>query len=1091
MARKPASLTAAAVRVKVSDKKVALKHLSGCQGWQEEAIAYCRSVPELKQAQTYVGNQMAKLVLGVGWLAPGAKEPVKLDAEEVPANIRALKEPAEAELARLHGEFGGQATILARMARNMDAVGETYLVGWAERPATDDNPGGVSESWQCCSIKEVSKKGGKWKVFESPNDTQGRELTDDDTIIRIWEQDATWVAEATCSIAGVLGEAKILQVLSQQVLAQAMRAASNGFLTLANELSDGPDNPVEPEEGAEAVTDPFIETMDAIFLGPLEDPSDPASVQPGLLRGKGEWLHPNFLRHITFWSKEVDDALEEKIQARCTRIARGVNLPVEVIMGLDATTYANAGQVDEDTFDDFLQPRADLLVEGITIGFERPNLIDAGYDPLLVAQIVVTYDASALLAEPDKEKNAGEAIKAGVIGDAAARRAWGFDDSDAPTPLEKLTQLATLRGQVSAQLTVALLADLAQEAGIELPNAESLAPAIGADIAATLHDTLANRLLAEHMATKKPRALTAASRAKPDYGQQLSNIDRDLRTRLHVAADAAMTRTLERAGNRLRSKAVSERALLKTVPARQVFAVLGPSKAAAFITTDDAIGDGWDDLQTQFYAWGAAAQADALNTASNASGGFTASQRQTYAAKQAHDLDSGWVWFKASMTTAAATQLFDPNPVADLGEFDPTMKIPVGMVRQAIARAGGDTGLTTTGNGGIWLALADGGTRPAGGIGTGELLRDAMREHGVTVEAYEWQWGGSRVPFPPHQDLDGQRFGNFDDPVLANTDGWPGPYSLPGDHSGCVAAGTIVEVPGVLAATLRWFEGEMVELVTASGEQLTITPNHPVLTGRGWVPAGELVEGNNLVRCLDPHGATQLVPHDNERPAKVEELLAAFWIDPNVVACGVPITTKDFHGDGISGQISVVCADRGLASDRHAAGMQPFLHLGLSGTTDLGLRLAGAGSAFSGLNAIWDTALGVMSESGEAHTFLGSTATGDDQQLIRRAAWRDIAGGESFVDRPASHAESLGQNLDGLAGFIQADKLVKINRRSGFKGHVYNFHTAMSWYTASTVVVHNCSCDCAPILLTPDEATEVGIDPDNPLGITDDSKIGA
>ena len=68
-------------------------------------------------------------------------------------------------------------------------------------------------------------------------------------------------------------------------------------------------------------------------------------------------------------------------------------------------------------------------------------------------------------------------------------------------------------------------------------------------------------------------------------------------------------------------------------------------------------------------------------------------------------------------------------------------------------------------------------------------MGDLLEEQGVTVEGYEWVYGGfpRSHPFEPHQDLDGLTFENFDDPALENTSGFPATsHYLPGDHAGCV-----------------------------------------------------------------------------------------------------------------------------------------------------------------------------------------------------------------------------------------------------------------------------------------------------------------
>ncbi len=472
----PNALVAAARRVNLADRK------TGSGGpriadWQNEAWAYFDDVPEVKYSVWFLGNALSKLRLFAGTRPAGADpddDPVPVDADESGISPQ-LAASANAEMDRLRSGTGGHAGILRRGNMNLEIAAECYLVGLGARPPDMDGKGGRPESWTIRSMSEVELRSGVWIVKDGPSDTTGTPLDpDSDACIRLWQEHPRWAGMADCAMRGVLGECKTLQVLSQQVLAQAMRAASAGFFTIPNELSFQPTTTVR-EDGSEATVDPLMDTMAEILMGPIGDPSDPASVQPGLLRGPAQYLTPDVLRLIRLWDPSIDDSLEQRINARINRIARGLNLPVEVVMGHQATTYANAEQVDQDTFEDHLEPRCALLVEALTIGFLRPNLIDAGYPADEVARVVVAYDASALVAQPDVDANAVDAHEKGTISDAAYRRARGFTEDDAPDPVELLIRSGLRRGTLSPVLTVALIQAIAAEAGVVLPTADELA----------------------------------------------------------------------------------------------------------------------------------------------------------------------------------------------------------------------------------------------------------------------------------------------------------------------------------------------------------------------------------------------------------------------------------------------------------------------------------------------------------------------------------------------------------------------------------------------------------------------------------------
>jgi hypothetical protein len=827
---KPNALVAAATNIKLTEPKMAQRQAARRPDWQAEAWAYFDEVPELKEAVRYRGNQLGKVRLYVAVENPDDPEgepiPVTDPASGVPP---AVAEAATAELWRLRSQIGGQAAIMRELDMNLEVAGECYLVGiGAHTDQVRQRDGStvdveVPEDWSIRSVSEVDVKNGVYTIKDDPNDRVGRKLDPErDTIMRIWCRHPQWGNLPDCAMRGLLGELRTLQVLTQQVQAEANSRQSAGAFTVPNELSFGPADPTTPEDGDDGeVQDPFMAELQTALTEPIADPAAASSVMPMLIRGPAEYLQDKYLRRIDF-GRDTSDALETRIAARLTRIFRGMNLPVEKIEGHQQTTFANAAQVDEDEYNDYLRPSVDVATEALSYAFLTPQLQENELVPPEWASgvLFIAADPSGLIRQPDKEANADAALAAKAISLAAYRKAKGFGDEDAPEPLELLQLAGLSRGILTAELTIALL-KLLGVGGVEWPELAPTDPEPGqvpedegVQAAARLLQLAADadspdpeqvqlaqlvQAALSARAVPPPLALSAAP-AQPNAGRDLTELDRELRTRLVVAADDAMTRALERAANRLRSRAngTEYRATLRDVPRAMVFAHLGPALVAQVLGDDDPLDGAWDDLERQFMAWGAQAQDQALDVAHRVASGFSTAERQTLQLRQAEDLAQGWAWMREALTALAQARMFDPDPAApDLGEFDPTMKVPTGLVRQAMSRAGGATGLMTE-QGGTWLTLTDGGTRPAGGIGTGELVRGALRDAGAMVEAYRWVYGPAfrARPFEPHRALDGVVFQNFDDPVLTNGSGWP-PFGfyMPGDHAGCICDFEPVIVP--------------------------------------------------------------------------------------------------------------------------------------------------------------------------------------------------------------------------------------------------------------------------------------------------------
>lgn len=806
----PKALVAAARPLRTDGKAtVKLPRLE----WQDDLWEFFDAIPEVKHSVRYVGSGMAKLRLFPAVANPDPEKPpipVTHEASGIPPAIATLM---VAELARLKSDRGGQSEILKQLAQNLEIAAEAFIVGRAARKANVDiGMKGVTateeipETWEIHSISEIEHRDGKYFVKSSANDQSPYELTAEDTCIRVWQRHPRWADQPDCALAGMITVLEAIHTMTLAIIGETNSKRNNGFLLVPTEISFGPASQTanEDSDDGDPEEDPFLAELTKTMQGPIADPASPSAVQPTLIRGPAEALKE--FRHVLA-SRPSDQSVDDKIEKLVGRLARGIDLPVEVVMGHMSTTFANAGQIDQDTFDDYMEPRADLLVDGITYGFYTPQLQSVPALKEYAEKVFVWYDASKLITQPDPGENAGEAHQKLTISDSAYRAAKGFDDDDAPDPDELLRRTGLTKGILTADLTLALLKLLGgaeipidQPAEIPVDAAGNPQPVDGSGDNAAAATRLAVSQIVQALTMATPALAPAApvlapvvaagGRTAPNPGARLLGIDRELRTRLTVAADAAMTRALEKAGNRLRSKSKGVQGLtvsLTGVAPHMVASTLGRALTAS-IGGDNVLDDAWDELETQFRTWAGRAQAEAIDVAQQLAAGFSTSERAALQLRQAGDIDTAWAWMRSSLDALANQRLFDPTPGApEFGEFDPTMKVPTGLVRQAMARAGGATGLVTNGTD-AWVAVYPDGA-PVGMIATGEAITGALTSNGVGVEGFAWVYGpASRSrPFEPHRDLDGVQFVNFDDAVLANSSGWPDDaFYFPGDHGGCL-----------------------------------------------------------------------------------------------------------------------------------------------------------------------------------------------------------------------------------------------------------------------------------------------------------------
>jgi hypothetical protein len=339
------------------------------------------------------------------------------------------------------------------------------------------------------------------------------------------------------------------------------------------------------------------------------------------------------------------------------------------------------------------------------------------------------------------------------------------------------------------------------------------------------------------------------------------------------------------------------------------------------------------------------------------------------------------------------------------------------------------------------------------------------------------------------------------------------PADLPaswGEVANCFVPETEVAGPDVEGSFRAPYVGQVVTLRTAQGRSLTGTPNHPVLTERGWVTLGELNEFDYVIGTRVGHGAGARVEPDVEgKPATIEQVHDALATRAPVQ--GMPGVAVNFHGDRPAGQVDIVVVDSALRIGRHAsvgeqvskndfpgrgeavergAGLSPagqFFGAGDSSATgDVGSDnecltfgdIEPGPTQKQGFRApawLYAAALKAGSDGGPVDPerfaesllalavpvtsgdFLGINRDAKGQDLLRSDAHRDFGFTKSQEKGGLAHAEMRGDLTERLAGVVELDRVVKIERKA-FRGHVYTLQTTAGMFLANSIPTKNCRC---------------------------------
>jgi len=302
----------------------------------------------------------------------------------------------------------------------------------------------------------------------------------------------------------------------------------------------------------------------------------------------------------------------------------------------------------------------------------------------------------------------------------------------------------------------------------------------------------------------------------------------------------------------------------------------------------------------------------------------------------------------------------------------------------------------------------------------------------------------------------------------------------------CLLGSTPVEGMMVRAVFRRWYEGHVVKVVTESGRHLSATPNHPVLTRRGWIGAGELQEGDEVVCDARKKDMRPSVDEDvAARPTPIAQVFDA------LSAVGVRERRRgaqpDFHGDGFEGEVDVASTDRPLSFGDFAPLRQPSGELVLAppdpARARFGLRFGDPFLVADGrgglraphdvpgfANALVDKVRAHAQRVGDALCALATQVSLDDllarnvvaaTGLVALHEMRSRHDVDARLLQPARHRlvgrpEPLCDLDHALAGPVELDRVRHVEIQV-FEGHVFNLSTRHGYYVAGGMYTANCA----------------------------------
>lgn len=339
--------------------------------------------------------------------------------------------------------------------------------------------------------------------------------------------------------------------------------------------------------------------------------------------------------------------------------------------------------------------------------------------------------------------------------------------------------------------------------------------------------------------------------------------------------------------------------------------------------------------------------------------------------------------------------------------------------------------------------------------------------------------------------------------------------TAPPFHPNCVTEDMVVYSPDAEAVTRSEYSGDIFEFFTSNGRRLSVTPNHIMLTARGWVRAKNISKSDKIIYYsgnISNYGLGE--PTNNYSSSTIKDLFGALWESGNNSTVSMPMSSVDFKGDGIpNGKVDIVDINSKLRNELNSAVREficdsNFIFTGKAFKVDLPIEcsvaefLMGIGLAADGVMSI-DSVLNILSLGSMAHhKFISRRTTADYNVRLNKTAVDDrtcnaqmlsngiltnsafihlnnfesidsLTGifGDSSSDticvddadyRLPTDTERIGNLLETLSGIIECDDVVDIRCRKVNFTHVYDISSSSTLYLCNGFITSNCRCCTAP-----------------------------
>ncbi len=341
---------------------------------------------------------------------------------------------AQEILARIQDPGGGQAQWKSAYGRLMFLIGEGYLT------VTEEDG---EESWEFLSPAEIVPTGKErfqrikdFGLREELTEAPSQDMLSEDSIRvwRLWRKHPLYSERADAPTFPVLPLFEYLMLLQKAARAQALsRIVGSGLLVIADEITvPGADAQLADENPED---DLFVKRFIEHVTKPISDPGSASAVAPMIARVQiGERRVEDLIKLIQLHDPNQAGDWQERIDKTIKRIALGLDMPPEILLGLSDVTQWTAWAIDDQIWQSHGEPVAIMLCDDLTAAYYRDACKEAGVDN--AAELMVWYDEAAVVTHPDRGKDADLVWDRGNLSPRSHRASHNYNEKDAPSEEE-------------------------------------------------------------------------------------------------------------------------------------------------------------------------------------------------------------------------------------------------------------------------------------------------------------------------------------------------------------------------------------------------------------------------------------------------------------------------------------------------------------------------------------------------------------------------------------------------------------------------------------------------------------------------------